>query len=338
MANPSKEKVSMHKIIFSLLLVCSLGLHAKQTHLLTGVIASAENQLVSAPKSENWQVQIQWMADEGSIVKKGDLVVVFDAGSIQAQLEQSEERLDMEKLELHQIEMNLQQAVIEAQGRLKLAKIMVEKTQVEASIPDGEISDYEKGKHVIAYEKAIVEKIKAEESHKLKQQEQMVGIEKQKIEIIKLTENIAYKSSQLSKMSVVAQVTGPVSYMMHPHSPGEKIAAGMNVRVSWKVLMVQAQSAYQVQTWVHEIDAARIDFDQAEISLSLDAYPNKQYRGKIISQSSQAEQKTQWSDSAYYRVDMSFSEPVADNIFPGMSVRIKIASDTTELAGVVNYD
>ncbi|WP_158966763.1 HlyD family efflux transporter periplasmic adaptor subunit [Paraglaciecola sp. L3A3] len=328
----------MYKLLISLLLLCSLAVNAKQTHLLTGVVASAENQLVTAPKSDNWQVQIQWMADEGSIVQKGDLVVVFDAGGIQAQVEQSEEQLEMEKLELHQIEMRLQQAVTVAQGRFRLAQIMVEKTKVQASIPDGEISAYEKGKHVIAYERSIVEKVKAEESYKLRLEEQKVGIEKQKIQIIKLTENIAYKKSQLSKMSVVAEVTGPVSHMMHPHMPGDKIATGMNVRVSWKVLLVQAQSSYQVKTWVHELDASRIDFDTAEVTLSLDAYPNKEYTGKILNMSSQSEQKTEWSNSAYYLIDLGFSEEVVNDIYPGMSVRVKLSSDGAEIAGVSNHD
>lgn len=334
----------MNKVITSLFLLCcviaSKAATAQQNHLLTGVIASDQQQLVSVPKSRSWQLQIQWMAEEGIIVNKGDLIVVFDSGSIQTELEQSEERLEMENLELQQIEMRLNQTVIEAQGRLKLAKIMVNKSQVQASIPDGEISAYEKGKHVIAYEKSLVEKIKAEENYKLKLEEQKVGIEKQKIEIIKLVENIEYQSSQLERMKVVAKFSGPVSHMMHPHLGG-KIAAGMNVQTSWKVLVVQAQSAYQVKTWVHELDAARIDFEQANITLSLDAYPGKKYPGKVLGMSSQAELKKDWSESAYYALDIGFSKDVTESIFPGMSVRIDItenASQITKVNGVNTND
>ncbi|MDU0352711.1 hypothetical protein RS130_01185 [Paraglaciecola aquimarina] len=323
-----------------LLLYCVVGSHvtyAKQVNLLTGIVESAESQLVTAPKSDNWQVQIQWMADEGTIVNKGDLVVVFDSGGIQAEVEQSEEQLEMEKLELLQIKMKLQQAVTEAEGRLKLAKIMVDKTQIQASIPDGEISAYEKGKHVIAYEKALVEKIKAQESYKLRLEEQKVGIQKQKIEIIKLEESIAYKTGQLSNMSVTAKVTGPVSYMMHPHTH-EKVAAGTNVQVSWKVLMVQAQSSYQVKTWVHEIDAARIDFANTDILLSLDAFPGMKYTGKILGMSSQAEQKNEWSNSAYYGLALGFNEQVQNKIYPGMSVRVELTSKQPTLLGAANND
>jgi hypothetical protein len=122
-------------------------------------------------------------------------------------------------------------------------------------------------------------------------------------------------------MSVTANVTGPVSHMMHPNLDG-KISAGINARVGWKILTIQAQSGYQVKSWIHELDAARIDLDNVDIRLSLDAYPGKTYGGEIIKVSSQAEQKTEWSNSAYYAVDISFSQTPDVTIYPGMSVRV----------------
>ncbi|MDN4501672.1 HlyD family efflux transporter periplasmic adaptor subunit [Alteromonadaceae bacterium BrNp21-10] len=291
--------------------------------LLTGQVASAKSQTVTAPKSTGWQIQIQWLEEEGAIVKEGDLIAVFDSGGIQTQLEQNQENLETQELQLIKTEMDLNQAVVEAEGRLKLAGIQVKKTRIEASIPDGEISNYEKGKYVIAYEKALMEKLKAEENLKLQLAERDVGIQKQKIEIVKSQEKIAYQKGQIEKLSVRAQVSGPVSHVMHPYMQ-QKIASGTNVEPAWEVITVQAQSSYQVTSWVHEIDAAKFNLDdQQALKLTLDAYPNKTYNGKIISITSQAEQRSQWSDSAYYRLEIAFAEPVQQDIFPGMSVRIE---------------
>ena len=312
-------------------MIVAMASHAKaEDHvtLLTGIITSSEYQLVTAPKSSRWQVQIQWMADDGNIVNKGDLVVVFDSGGIESQLEVNEEKLETDKLELLKLEMDKGQAVLEAAGALKLANILVEKTRIEASVPDGEISAYEKGKSVIEYEKAISAKIKAEENHTLKLEEQQVEISKKKIDILKLEENITYQRSQLDKLSVKANMTGPVTHAMHRWM-GQKVATGMNIQSSWDVLTVQAASTYQVSAWIHEIDAARIDLQQSQFSLTLDAYPDQSYTGKIISVSSQAEQKSQWSDSAYYRVEIGFVEPLKQAIFPGMSVRVHLIPKNT---------
>ncbi|NCP64637.1 MAG: HlyD family efflux transporter periplasmic adaptor subunit [Paraglaciecola sp.] len=315
------------------LVLCISGLPARgfaneQQALLTGVVTSARSQLVTAPRTSRWQVQIQWMADEGSVVQAGDLVVVFDSGGIQAQLEENEQRLTTEQLQLIKIEMDLTQAVTEAQGRLNLANIMVDKTRIEASVPDGQISAYEKGKHQIAYEKALLEKIKAEENLKLKEAEQRVGIDKQNITILKLEEEIAYQRSQMEKLSVVAEFTGPVTHMMHPWM-AQKIAIGMNVQASWNIVQVQAQEAYQVSAWLHEIDAARLNVANSELTLALDAYPNTYYTGKLLSMSSQAEQKSQWSDGAYYRLEVAFNDYPKQAIFPGMSVRVLLQENAT---------
>lgn len=304
-------------------LVTSQAQADDQVTLLTGIITSSEYQLVTAPKTDRWQVQIQWMADEGSLVNRGDLVVVFDSGGIEAQLEVNEEKLETDALELLKLEMDKGQAVLEAQGALNLANILVEKNRIEASVPDGEISAYEKGKSVIEYEKALTAKIKASENLKLKLAEQKVEINKKKIEILKLEEQIAYQRSQLEKLTVKAKVTGPVTHAMHQWM-AQKVAIGMNIQASWDVLTVQAASTYQVTTWLHEIDAARIDLQQSTFVLSLDAYPGQSYSGKILAVSSQAEQKSQWSDSAYYRVEVGFVEPLEQKVFPGMSVRVQL--------------
>jgi multidrug efflux pump subunit AcrA (membrane-fusion protein) len=297
--------------------------------LLTGEVSSAHSQTVTAPKSEGWQIQIQWLAEEGSIVQEGDLIAVFDSGGIQTQLEENEENLQTQKLELIKTEMDLTQAVTEAEGRLRLALISVKKARIEANIPDGEISHYEKGKFVIAFERALLEKIKAEEGLKLRGAERDTGIQKQKIEIIKLEEKIAYQKGQIDKLSVKARVNGPVSHVMHPWMQ-QKIAAGTNVEPAWEVVRVQAQSSYQVTSWVHEIDAAKLDLQEANLYLILDAYPKQRYKGKILSMTSQAEQRNQWSDSAYYRLEIAFDEAVQQQIFPGMSVRIE------QLKGVID--
>ncbi len=295
---------------------------------LTGIIVSAQSQVVSAPKGSNWRVQVQWMASEGEIVQAGDLIAVFDSGSIQTDLDQAEERLAMERLELNQIQSRQKQFVTEAEGKLKLAEISLNKRKVQTAIPEGEISAYDRGKYQIDFEKALVEKIKAEQLLERAIIDRDVAVNKQQIEITKLAENIAYRKSQLTRMNVVSELTGPVSHMMHPHDK-EKISPGMNVQVGWDVMKVQAQESYQIESWVHELDAANIDFDSAHISLSLDAYPGQAFSGELLSISSQTESKKEWSDSAYFGIKIGFTDFPQQPIYPGMSVRITLSNGQT---------
>jgi multidrug resistance efflux pump len=306
---------------FIILLAVFFSVQAKAELLvLSGEIQSTEYQMVTVPKSQRWQVFLQWMAEEGTVVQKGDLVAVFDSGGVEAQLEQNIEQLALNKLELKQTTFRENQAVQEAQSNLRIAELEVQKRKIEASVPEGQISQYEHGNNQLAYERALLNLVKAREQLKLRESQREVAIRKKKLEIIRLEENIAYQQSQIEKLSVKAEITGPVTAALHPWN-GKKITAGSNLQASWEVLKIQAKQSYNVIGWVHEADAHKLP-EQTTLKLSLDAYPGKQFTGNLISVSSQPELKPTWSDGAYYRVNIDFANPPDINLSPGMSVRI----------------
>lgn len=290
--------------------------------LFTGQISSTAQQLVSAPMTDRWQIQVQWMAEEGSIAKPGDLIVLFDAGSVKNQIQQNKEQLASQKLLLEKQTVALRQAVVVAEGKLEIAKLEVEKAQIEAGIQSTDVSNYDKGRYKLALERALVEKIKAEEELKVKQQEQWVGLEKQKIEITKIEETLAQLERTLNRTTVKAQIEGQVSYMMHPWMR-TKITAGTTVQQSMKVMLVQGSGDYLVKGWIHEIDVNKITEGQTA-NVSLDAYQGKTFDATIVSIASQSEAKVEWSDSNYHEVQLKFNQQPDLNLLPGMSARVMV--------------
>lgn len=312
--------------LFSFVLLMSPDVFA-ESHplLLTGKVSSAQKQVVTSPRSSRWQVQIQWLEEEGKVVNKGDLVAVFDGSLIQSQLEVSKERLDTEGLELTQKTMQLEQDFLEARGDLRVAVMRVEQAKIEASVPDAQVSQFDKGKYKLTLQRAQMERAKASEKLTLAEQTLRTGIKKQGIQIKRIEEDIAFQKKQLEAMSVTAQFSGPITYATHPWT-GERIAAGTNVEAAWNILDVQASGNFQIETWVHEIDVDLIR-NQSEVTLVLDAYPTKQFSGQLKSISTQSEKKQQWSDSVYYPIVYSFAKMPDVKLLPGMSVRV-VVSDT----------
>jgi multidrug resistance efflux pump len=290
--------------------------------LLTGQISSSAKQMVNAPQASRWQIQIQWMEEEGKIVEKGSPVVTFDGASEQASLTQNQENLDRLKLELEQLIIEQEQRVVDAEGQLKVAEMRVEQARIEASVPASEVAAYDKGQYELALQRAMLEQVKAQEAAQRARQEKQAELTKKRLDIVKTTEEIAYLEDILSKLNVIAQITGPVTYAIHPWF-GEKVSAGMNVRPSWAVLDVQSTSDFQIETWVHEIDAVDLSEDTA-VTIVLDAYPNKSYTGRIARLSKQSERKPQWSKSAYFPAVIEFEEMPKVDLLPGMSVRLEI--------------
>lgn len=310
------------KALITTLLMLLATFSISEELVLTGQISSSAKQIVNAPQGSRWQVQIQWMEDEGKIVKKGSSVVVFDGANEQAQLTQNQENLDRFELELEQLIIEQSQKVMDAEGQLKVAKMRVEKAQIEASVPISQVSALDKGQFELSLQRSILEQVKAEEALFRAQQEQRAEITKKQVDILRSKEEIAYLNDILSRLNVIAQVTGPVTYAIHPWF-GTKVSAGMNVRPSWKVLDVQSTSNFQIETWIHEIDAVDLN-ENLEVTVILDAYPKKKYKGTILNMSKQSEKKPQWSKSAYFPAIITFNDLPDLKLLPGMSVRLLV--------------
>lgn len=308
-------------------LLCLLSFHNPvfaEPLVISGEIQSTKFQMVSAPKTNRWQVFLQWMAEEGEIVEKGELVAVFDSGGVESQLEENKEQLALKVLELKQTTSKESQSVKEAQANLHIAELEVKKKQIEASVPEGQISEYEHGTHQLAYERAVLSLVKAKEQLKLKKSQRDVAIKKKELEIVRMQEDINYKTKQLDKLGVRAEISGPITYALHPWN-GKKISAGTNLQASWDVLKVQAQRHFNAVGWVHEADVNKLT-ENRNVVLSLDAYPGMEFTGSLSSISKQPELKPMWSNGAYYQVNINFTQPPEIKLSPGMSVRIKYGS------------
>jgi multidrug resistance efflux pump len=296
--------------------------------LLTGKVSSSAKQVVNAPQSSRWQIQIQWMEEEGEIVNEGDVIAVFDGSNEQSRLDQNIESLERQVLEFEQLKMEQERKVSEAQGSLKLAIMRVDRARIEASVPASDVSRYDKGQYDLALQRALLEQVKAEEALQRALKERSTELQKKNIDNQKVEEEIAYLEGLLEKMNVKATLSGPVSYAMHPWTQ-QKIAAGNNLQPSWKVMDVQASSDFQIETWIHEIDAVDLQ-ENTQVSLVIDAYPSQSFTGKIESISSQSEKKPQWSKSAYFPAIIRFVDEPDLKLLPGMSVRIHVNKEESD--------
>lgn len=296
--------------------------------LITGKITSNNIQTVTAPRTDRWNIQIQWMIDEGSIVSPGTVIAIFDSGSVAAQLEQNEDTLAAQKLELDNMALTQKQLIDDAQSDLNIAILEVEKARIEASITSNDVSDYDKGRYKLTLERALVDKFKAEQALQKAINERENKLKKQRIEITKLEENIAYQRYQLSRLQVKATINGVVSYLYHPWN-NEKITPGTSLQATMKAMEVQDIEGFQIDAWVHEADADRISVNQTA-HITLDAYPTEKYRATVQQKVSQPEKKAGWGNSAYYQLTLSFLQQPKQKLLPGMSVRVVF--DEKELA------
>ena len=321
MVRSVKSRRRIVKFLLLFLLSLSSSLQAVDL-ILTGQIIASESQHFVTPWTSNWNIQLKWMPDEGEIVKKGDLVVVFDTANIESEIEQQESALRLATEQAREKILKLEQEVIDSNHGLTESELRNKLAQLEAGIPVDFQTRYE-------FESAQFELTKAYKTLELakikltsKQQELTAEIKKQQLEISRIEEVLKKKNLDLSKLHLYADQDGPVLHAMHPWH-GTKIAVGQNVQTRWRVASIAGTSGSKVQAWVNEVDWPMIHQQQA-VMLAADAYPAISFPGTITKVSQQAEEKQEWGNASYYELEIDIDELPKVRLIPGMSIQVRV--------------
>jgi hypothetical protein len=295
---------------------------AKTPLILSGQIKASDNQTFYSPKTDSWRVQVQWLLPEGDIAQEGDLVVVFDSGSIQSQIEQEKVSLIAANEELFRITSSAEQSLLEATYGQKRTALLLDKARIDAGISVEHLSKYDYQKNQLELEKAVVANAKSVENLKQVKVANNVAVTKQKITIVKHQDKLKYKESKLEQMSGYAKRTGPVLYGSHPWN-GEKVFVGMTAQPSWKIAEIPSVNGLYIEAWVHEVDYKNMHLNTS-VDFKLDAFPEYNFVAKLTEISSQPEERKEWGGDVYYRAVFSFNIDEKLTLLPGMSAQLEM--------------
>lgn len=305
------------------LLCCVTYSTLAQPLLLSGELKASEQQTFYAPKSDNWRVQVQWMMEEGDIAQQGEIVVVFDSGSIATNIEQDEVSLEAAKEELVLITTSNEEKQIEAEFNYKRTELLVQRARIDAAIPQDNLSTYDYQKNQLELEKALINRQKSSEELIQVKTENIVAHNKQQLIIEQLKTDLQYNKTQLESMTISALRTGPVLYANHPWN-GEKAFVGMTAQPGWQIAEIPAMSELYIEAWIHEIDYKDLKVGQ-QADLLFDAYLKHPLQATLTEISPQPEERLQWGKDAYFRARFNFTAPGL-NLLPGMSAKLTMGA------------
>lgn len=309
-------------LLIALCTLCTISKVSAQTPLiLSGQIKASDNQTFYSPKTDSWNVQVQWLLPEGDIAKKGDLVVVFDSGSIQSQIEQEKVSLIAANEELFSITSRADQSLLEATYGQKRTALLLDKARIDASISVEHLSKYDYQKNQLELEKAVVANAKSLENLKQVKVANTVSMTKQKITIVKHQDKLKYNEYKLKQMSGYAERSGPVLYGTHPWN-GEKVFVGMTAQPSWEIAKIPSVNGLYIESWVHEVDFKNMRLNTS-VDFKLDAFPQFNFIAKLTEISSQPEERKEWGGGVYYRAVFSFVVDEELTLLPGMSAQLE---------------
>lgn len=309
-----------HILVFSFLLTIA-SVNADEL-LLTGEIELLDSQEFITPWTRRFQIPIQWMAPEGSVVKKDELVVVFDPGDLITEIEQNETTLEDNAQGEQETILRLRQEFIDAQYGLTTAELRLQIAANKAKVPASYQSQLEHETAQFELEKAKNDLDKAQTKLDSKRQELAAEEKSIALEVERIQARLANDRATLEEMFLYAEREGPVLYSNHPWR-GIKFEEGQNVQAGMRVATIPGEGNMIVRSWVSEVDWPKLS-EGMTVTLATDAYLDQTFSGQISKIGYQSEKKQDWSKSSYYPVSVTFKTPTTPALIPGMSVLIRV--------------
>lgn len=269
-----------------------------------------------------YQVKIQDLIPEGTIVKKGDFVAELDRSEVTTKL--MERQNDLAKYEAQILQARLDTTLTLRQARdeinnliyeLKNKELILQQSKYEppATIKQAEL-DLEKGQRALK---------QARENYLIKRRQARAKIDEIATSLTSSQIKLKGIMELMGMLTITATEPGMVIY--ERSWGGEKIKTGSQISV-WDptVATLPDLTRMQSKTFVNEIDIRKLKVGQ-KAEIALDAFSEKKLTGKVTSVSNVGEQRPN-SEAKVFEVLVEIDQKDT-TLRPAMTTSNKIISE-----------
>jgi len=304
--------------------------------LLTGELEAVRSITIKAPQTAIFQMRIQFMADEGSVVRKGDPLIDFDNSALAAQLQELETQILDAETQIVAKRAELASALKDLEIELAEKDYAFESSKVNASIDPEVLSRKDYSERTLALDKATKELAETKQRVDLTRTRGKAEMDVLEINRDKLRKDLLSVRKDLDLLSTKAPADGLVVYEKRPGTT-LRFQEGDNCWPGQGVMHIPDLSEMQVAFTVNEVDAPLIS-EGMPIRISLDSFPGRELSGVIRHVPSMAVKRNDDSKIAVFRVIAGLSETWAGEMKPGMSVLGRIVVDSRQDAPLLARD
>lgn len=269
-----------------------------------------------------WEVKIEDLVDEGTVVKKGDYVARLDASELSDRIENEENDLLQSTSEYTQARLDTalelrkeRDNLINLKYEIEQKRIALEQSQYEppATIKQAEY-DLEKASRT--YEQAI-------ENYQLLKEKAVAQATESRAEMMDDQRRLDFLKEIKEEMEIYAPEDGMVIYKRNWR--GEKQGVGSTVR-SWDPVVATLPDLSKMisRTYINEVDINFVS-DRQEVQIGLDAFPDKELTGKVVEVANIGEQRPN-TDAKVFQVLIEIHESDT-TLRPGMTTSNRILAE-----------
>lgn len=272
-----------------------------------------------------WNMTIQDIIDEGTLVKKGDFVASLDPSELTNNIKDA--MLELEKIESQFIQTKLDTTLEMRQARDELInlaygvdekELILEQSQYEppATVRQAEI---DLGKAERALEQA-------RENYKIKKKQNAAKMREVELNRQKSERSLEGMQELMKSFRILAPEDGMLIYKKDYN--GRAVKKGSQISAWNPVVATLPDLAVMISvTYVNEVDIRRVKKGQ-KVLIGLDAFPEKEFTGRVIQVANVGEQRPN-SDAKVFRVAIEINEK-DDLLRPAMTTSNRIITEEIE--------
>lgn len=288
----------------------------------TGALEAAVSTQLGPPSiPDTWSYNLTFMAPEGKVVRKGEVVMRFDGTQIEDRLRETQADYETAVKEREKEEKSLEVEVRQLDLDLVEARSDLKRAELEVAVPDSLLSSIEAEELRLA-ERLAEDKVGFLESKIAARKDQvaaqlkLLDVKRQRAE-----QRIAYYTDALSKFDVRAPSDGVIVYVRK--RDGGRWEVGESVWMLAKVIEVADLSTLRVSAQLLEVDAARVRPGQP-VSVWVDAIPGRVWKSRVDEIGKLVRPRSQQDRGKVFDVYVPLDEIDSKTMRPGMSVRVEI--------------
>jgi hypothetical protein len=250
-----------------------------------------------------WNITVQDIIEEGTVLKKGDWVATLDRSEFQKRY--GEKQIELEKANSQYVQQQLDTALSLQQARDELVNLRYDREERQIVLNQ---SKYEPPATIkqneIALDKAERAYIQAQENYKIKRRQSVEKMRQMGAEMRKLQNEFSDMMTMMQAFEVIAPEDGMVIY--EKGWDGKPIRAGSQINM-WEpsVAKLPDLTTMMSKTYVNEVDVRKVKAGQS-VEIGLDAYPDKRLKGTVMRVANVGEQRPN-SDARVFEVSVEIS-------------------------------
>ncbi len=287
----------------------------------SGSLAAQRAKDITPPAVEGmWDFKIARLVQEGTQVKRGDMLVEFDDQEVNRRL--AERRAEMAKTqeELNKRRLEYDVQLRDLRIRVEETKVNLEKARHKAEVDQSLISMQDYRRAQIELEQADNEAARV--SEKLGSMMNMAKAELASIEntLEKSRLRVSRLEEQQKALVVEAPIAGVVIFKRSYN--GEKKSVGQSAWREETIMQIPDMSTLRLEAMVEEADAGGVSPGQKAV-VRIDAFPGVQLSGVVTSVGTVLRQKRFDIPTKIVDAIVEFSMP-GERLLPGMTATASI--------------